>query len=293
MDVVKWKNDTTLALLDAKDMQNEGFVPEALGYLRNKVEEVNARNLEEWGCDCRKVTLGKGYIVEDTLRHTGNESWPKVEGLFLTGDLRFGEVLRILPEEDKWLLECYQEGIESWSFKGSPEMVADKVYTWYLEDVIPFVGKNTLKPAKPGDAGVDLKAMNACDVYPYGMKDAIPDVGLNEFELQAKSNNVTVVHTKLHVAIPEGYMGIIVPRSGVAIKHGVQVVNTPGIIDSGYRGEIMIGLVNHGNELYHVNKGDRVAQLIIVPFRTPSFIGVDTLGETERGVGGFGSTGIK
>lgn len=88
-------------------------------------------------------------------------------------------------------------------------------------------------------------------------------------------------------------MGIIVPRSGVALKHGVQVVNTPGIIDSGYRGEIMIGLVNHGNELYHVNEGDRVAQLIIVPFRAPSFIGVDTLGGTERGVGGFGSTGIK
>lgn len=297
METVKWKNDTTLALLDDEDAQNEDFTPDALDYLHNKVKAVNARNLEEWGCDCRKVTLGKGYIVEDTLRHTGNESWPKVEGLFLTGDLRFGEVLRILPEEDKWLLECYQEGIESWSFKGSPEMVADKVYTWYLGDAIPFVGEGegegALKPAKPGDAGVDLKAMNACDVYPYGMKDAIPDVGLNEFELQAKSNNVTVVHTKLHVAIPEGHMGIIVPRSGVALKHGIQVVNTPGIIDSGYRGEIMIGLVNHGNELYHVNKGDRVAQLIIVPFRTPSFIGVDTLGETERGVGGFGSTGIK
>lgn len=307
MKTTKWKNGTMLALLVAEDVQNEGFVPEALDYLRNKVEEVNARNLEEWGCDCRKVTLAKGCIVkeaaEDTFYNTVDGSQleeedaisDEVEGLLLTGDLRFGEVLRILPEEDKWLLECYQEGIESWSFKGSPEMVADKVYTWYLGDAIPFVGEGegALKPAKPGDAGVDLKAMNACDVYPYGMKDAIPDVGLNEFELQAKSNNVTVVHTKLHVAIPEGYMGIIVPRSGVAIKHGVQVVNTPGIIDSGYRGEIMIGLVNHGNELYHVNKGDRVAQFIIVPFRTPSFISVDTLGKTERGVGGFGSTGIK
>lgn len=305
METVKWRNDTTLALLDDKDMQNEDFTPEALDYLHNKIKEVNAKNLEEWGCDCRKVILAKGCIVkeaaEGTFYNTVDGSQleeedavsDEVEGLFLTGDLRFGEVLRILPEEDKWLLECYQEGIESWSFKGNPEMVADKVYTWYLGDAIPFVGEGALKPAKPGDAGVDLKAMNACDVYPYGMKGALPDVGLSELELQAKSNNVTVVHTKLHVAIPEGYMGIIVPRSGVAIKHGVQVVNTPGIIDSGYRGEIMIGLVNHGNELYHINKGDRVAQLIIVPFRTPSFIGVDTLGETERGVGGFGSTGIK
>lgn len=297
MKVVKWKNNTTLTLLDAKDMQNEGFVSEELDYLRNKVEEVNAKNLEEWAYDCRKVTLGNGYILEeslgDTLRNIEDDIQLKVEGLFLTGGLRFGEVLHILPEEDKWLLECCQAGIESWSFKGSPEMVADKVYTWYLEDVIPFVGENTLKPAKPGDAGVDLKAMNACDVYPYGMKDALPDVGLSELELQAKSNNVTIVHTKLHVAIPEGHMGIIVPRSGVALKHGVQVVNTPGIIDSGYRGEIMIGLVNHGNAVYHINSGDRVAQLIIVPFLAPSFISVDILGKTERGVGGFGSTGIR
>lgn len=296
MKVVKWKNNTTLVLLDDKDVQNEGFVPEELDYLRNKVEEVNAKNLEEWTCDCRKITLGKGYIIEeslgDTLRNIEDDTQLKVEGLFLTGGLRFGEVLHILPEEDKWLLEYVQSGIESWSFKGKPEMVADKVYTWYIKDVIPFVGKNTLKPAKPGDAGVDLKAMNACDVYPYGKKDMLPDVGLSELELQAKSNNVTIVHTGLRVAIPEGHMGIIVPRSGVALKHGVQVVNTPGIIDSGYRGEIMIGLVNHGNELYHINKGDRVAQLIIVPFRTPSFISVDTLGKTERGVGGFGSTGI-
>lgn len=305
METVKWKNDTTLGLLDGVGAQEDDFAPEALDYLRNKVKEVNAKNLEEWGCNCRDVVLGKGYIVkgatEDTFRGIVDESQLKsecdisdeVEGLFLSGDLRFGEVLHVLPEEDKWLLECFQAGIESWSFKGKPEMVADKVYTWYLGDVIPFVGEVTLKPAKPGDAGVDLKAMNACDVYPCGMEDALPDVGLNEFELQAKSNNVTVVHTKLHVAIPEGYVGLVVSRSGVALKHGVQVVNTPGIIDSGYRGEIMIGLVNHGNELYHVNKGDRVAQLIIVPFRTPSFIGVDTLGETERGVGGFGSTGIK
>lgn len=110
MDTVKWKNDTTLGLFDGKDMQSGGFVPEALDYLRNKVEEVNAENLEEWGCDCRKVTLAKGYIVEDTFRRTGNGSQPKVEGLFLTGGLCFGEVLHILPEEDKWLLECHPSG---------------------------------------------------------------------------------------------------------------------------------------------------------------------------------------
>lgn len=306
MQVVKWKNNTALAVLDDEDTQEAGFSADALACLRGKVEEVNAESLEEWGCNCRKVILGEGCIVkgatEDTFYNTVDESQLEAdcvistqeEGLFLTGDLRFGEVLHILPEGDKWLLECYQEGIESWSFRGKPEMVADKVYTWYVEDTpTPVVGENTLKPAKPGDAGVDLKAINACDVYPCGEEDMLPNIGLNELELQAKSNNVTIVHTKLHVAIPEGHMGIIVSRSGVALKYGVQVINTPGIIDSGYRGEIMIGLVNHGNEVYHINKDDRVAQLIIVPIKVPCFINVDTLGETERGTGGFGSTGIK
>lgn len=298
MQIIKWKNNTILAVLDNEDVQVAGFSADALACLRDKVKKFNDESLEEWGCNCRKVTLGKGCIVKgaakDAFYSTVDESQLEEEGLFLTGDLRFWEVLHILPEEDKWLLRCYQEGIESWSFKGKPEMIADMVYTWYIRDTpTPVVGENTLKPAKPGDAGVDLKAVNACDVYPCGKEDFLPDVGLNEFELQAKSNNVTIVHTKLHVAIPEGYMGIIVSRSGVALKYGVQVINTPGIIDSGYRGEIMIGLVNHGNEVYHINKDDRVAQLILVPIKVPCFINVDTLGKTERGAGGFGSTGIK
>lgn len=318
METVKWKNDTTLGLFevpgdewDAQEAAKEaalkdGFSLDDFYYLQGTVKQINDDNLQVYGFSPLEVTLYEGYIVkcgaEDTSYGKKNKRQieeqgilsERQEGLFVTCVPGFSDILHILYVGDgKYLLTCYQEGIESWSFQGKLEMVADKICAWYTNEyVIPVVGKNHLKFAKPGDAGVDLKAENECDVYPKGQQDESSE-GLSDFELQAKRNNVTIVHTGLHMAIPAGYMGIVVPRSGIALKHGIQVVNTPGIIDSGYRGEIMIGLVNHGNELYHVNKGDRVAQLIIVPFRTPSFIGVDTLGETERGVGGFGSTGIK
>lgn len=286
----------------------DGFSPYDFYYLQGTVKQINDDNLQAYGFSPFEVTLYEGYIVkcgaEDTSYGKKNKRQieergilsERQEGLFVTCVPGLSDILHILYVGDgKYLLTCYKDGAESWSFKGKLAMTADKIYDWHVSDyVIPFVGKTSLKFAKPGDAGVDLKAENECDVYPGGWQgEKGAGAGLSDFELQAQRNNVTIVHTGLHMAIPEGHMGIIVPRSGVALKHGVQVVNTPGIIDSGYRGEIMIGLVNHGNELYHVNKGDRVAQLIIVPFRTPSFIGVDTLGETERGNGGFGSTGIK
>lgn len=315
MKTVKWKNDTTLGLFEVPDNEQgaqvvqdfDGFSPYDFYYLQGVVKQINDDNLQDYGFNLYEVALYEGYTIkggaEDTfygkktkrqLAEQGILS-EQQEGLFVTGVQGFSDILHILYAGDnKYLLTCYQDGAESWSFKGKLMMVADKIYDWYNNDyAIPFIGKNSLKFAKPGDAGVDLKATNECTVYPYGYdgeKDS--NDGLSEFELQAKSNNVTVVHTGLHMAIPADHMGIIVPRSGIALKHGIQVVNTPGIIDSGYRGEIMIGLVNHGNEVYHIDKGDRVAQLIIVPFIAPAFLSVDTLGETERGDGGFGSTGI-
>lgn len=315
MKTVKWKNDTTLGLFEVPDNEQgaqivqdfDGFSPYDFYYLQGVVKQINDDNLQDYGFNLYEVALYEGYIVrgdtEDTFYGKKNKHQlaeqgilaEQQEGLFVTGVQGFSDILHILYAGDgKYLLTCYQDGAESWSFKGKLMLVADKIYDWYNNDyAIPFIGKNRLKFAKPGDAGVDLKAVNECNVYPYGYdgkKDG--NDGLSEFELQAKSNNVTVVHTGLHMAIPEGHMGIVVPRSGIALKHGIQVVNTPGIIDSGYRGEIMIGLVNHGNKVYHIDKGDRVAQLIIVPFRAPAFISVDTLGETERGDGGFGSTGV-
>jgi len=125
--------------------------------------------------------------------------------------------------------------------------------------------------AHPGDAGVDLHAR----------EDAL---------LRAGGGRV-LVPTGIAVAIPVGYMGLVVPRSGLALKHGISLVNTPGIIDSGYRGELKVVMVNTDpSDDYRVTRGDRVAQLIIQEIVSVSWRPVDELTGDDRG-GGFGHSG--
>ena len=99
------------------------------------------------------------------------------------------------------------------------------------------------------------------------------------------------VATGLAVAIPPGYEIQVRPRSGLALKYGISVPNTPGTIDSDYRGELKVILINHGNTPFEVRRGDRIAQLVLAPVVRASWLKVDELDETARGVGGFGSTG--
>ncbi|HEX8217474.1 MAG TPA: dUTP diphosphatase [Allosphingosinicella sp.] len=99
------------------------------------------------------------------------------------------------------------------------------------------------------------------------------------------------VATGFAVAIPEGYEIQVRPRSGLALKNGVTCLNTPGTIDSDYRGEVKIVLANLGQEAFHVRRGERIAQLVPAPVLKASFVDEDELGETQRGSGGFGSTG--
>ena len=99
------------------------------------------------------------------------------------------------------------------------------------------------------------------------------------------------VATGLAVAIPHGYEIQVRPRSGLALKHGITVPNTPGTIDSDYRGELKVILINHGSEPFPIARGDRVAQLVVAPVVQGSWVEVDELDDTERGAGGFGSTG--
>ena len=127
--------------------------------------------------------------------------------------------------------------------------------------------------AYPGDAGMDLRA--------------IEHVSLAPFER-------ALVSTGLAVAIPEGYAGFVQPRSGLAIKQGVTVLNTPGLIDSHYRGELKVTLINlDPNNTFEVNPGDRIAQLVIQKVENVAWNVVDSLDETERGEGGFGSSGVQ
>lgn len=124
--------------------------------------------------------------------------------------------------------------------------------------------------AKPGDAGADLSATS--------------DVSLAPGER-------ALVGTGVAVAIPRGYAGLVHPRSGLAARHGLSIVNAPGTIDSGYRGEILVNLVNLGTEPVHLRAGDRIAQLLIVPVVTAEFVPVDSLPESVRGDTGHGSSG--
>ena len=126
--------------------------------------------------------------------------------------------------------------------------------------------------ARPGDAAVDLMARD--------------DVVL------AAAGGRTTVATGVAVAIPAGYAGLVLPRSGLAARHGVTVLNTPGLVDSGYRGELRVVLVNTDpNVDYQVSRGDRVAQLLVQAVEAVAFTLVDALPGSERGGGGFGHTG--
>ena len=135
---------------------------------------------------------------------------------------------------------------------------------------IPVVG-TAPSYAHPGDAGADLSAA----------EDAILAPGERR-----------LVGTGVRVALPEGTVGMVTPRSGLAARTGLSIVNAPGIIDAGYRGEIKVCLVNlDGRDSIEIRSGDRIARLVVVPFISAAFVEVEELDVTERGFGGYGSTG--
>lgn len=127
----------------------------------------------------------------------------------------------------------------------------------------------------PTDAGADLMASEDITILPGGWS-AVP--------------------TGVKMAIPEGYVGLIHPRSGLAAKFGVTVLNAPGTIDADYRGEVKVLLINHGKDAFKISKGDRIAQIVFQEFKSAYFYtlpGNVELEQTYRGSGGFGSTGVK
>ncbi len=126
------------------------------------------------------------------------------------------------------------------------------------------------RQAHPGDAGADLCSVETVTLLPGERKD---------------------VGTGLALAIPPGYAGFVQPRSGLALKHGIMVVNSPGLIDAGYRGEVRVLLYNSGAEPVAIRVGERIAQLVVQAVEEPDFVAVTELPETVRGEGGFGSSG--
>ena len=117
-------------------------------------------------------------------------------------------------------------------------------------------------------------------------------------DLRANLEEPVVLHrrlipTGLHIALPEGYEAQVRPRSGLALKHGLTVLNAPGTIDADYRGEIGVVLINLSQEDFTINDGERIAQLVVARYEQVEFSLVETLDETERGEGGYGHTGVK
>ncbi len=127
-------------------------------------------------------------------------------------------------------------------------------------------------PAHPGDAGIDLSAAEPVHLLPGGR---------------------ATIGTGVRIALPAGTVGLVVPRSGLAARHGVTIVNAPGTIDAGYRGEIRVTLLNTDlDSAFHVSVGDRIAQLIVLPLPPVRLVPVAALPGSHRGTGGFGSTGV-
>jgi dUTP pyrophosphatase len=127
--------------------------------------------------------------------------------------------------------------------------------------------------AHPGDAGLDLVSVEAVELGP---------------------GERTRVRTGVAIELPPGHAGLVVPRSGLAARHGVTVLNAPGLVDEGYRGEVAVILLNTDREAtFRVEPGDRIAQLVVVPVAAAEPVRVDALGATARGAGGFGSTGTR
>ena len=138
---------------------------------------------------------------------------------------------------------------------------------------VPIIAPEIPVYAHPGDAGADLTSTESVRLEP-GQR--------------------ALIGTGVRIALPEGYAAFVVPRSGLAAKHGITIVNSPGTVDAGYRGEIRVSLLNtDSNAAYDVAVGDRIAQLIVMPVTRARFIPVDALDESDRGAGGFGSTGYQ
>ncbi len=130
--------------------------------------------------------------------------------------------------------------------------------------------KDGLNPETARSAAIDLRASADITIFPH---------------------KTELVKTSLNIAIPEGYVGLVCSRSGLALKKSVFVLNAPGVVDADYRGEVGVILCNLGSEDFFIKKGERIAQLMIVPYVMPAYIRVESLENTERGSGGFGSTG--
>lgn len=139
----------------------------------------------------------------------------------------------------------------------------------------------------PHAEGLALPAYQSADAAGLDLLAAVPSDTL----LVLQPGKYTMVPTGLTIALPSGYEAQVRPRSGLAAKHGITVLNSPGTVDADYRGEINVLLINHGDMPFPIKRGERIAQMVIAPVVQALLVEVASLSETDRGSGGFGSTG--
>jgi dUTP pyrophosphatase len=155
-------------------------------------------------------------------------------------------------------------------------MVLDYALTVSVNQKVPvlIVAEEGFEPiyAQPGDAGADLRS---------------------KIDAVVPANSRVLVPTGVSIALPAGFVGLVHPRSGLAHKHGITVLNAPGTVDSGYRGEISVNLFNTSKIDFEIVRGDRIAQLVIQKYEEANFVKVDRLPDSDRGQAGHGSTGKK
>lgn len=150
---------------------------------------------------------------------------------------------------------------------------------------------NTVKiRIKPLDhyQGLDLPAYETAQSAGMDLRAAVPE----DQPVTIPAGEWRLIPVGIAIALPAGYEAQVRPRSGLAARHGISCVNTPGTVDADYRGEIKVNLINHGQVDFNVKRGDRIAQMIIAPVTQGLWEVADELDETERGAGGFGSTGV-
>jgi len=140
----------------------------------------------------------------------------------------------------------------------------------------------------PHAEGIDLPFYATSQSAGMDLRAAVPE----DEPMVIEPGSVVMVPTGLQIALPVGYEAQVRPRSGLAVKHGITVLNSPGTIDSDYRGECKVILINHGKNAFSITRGERIAQMVIAAHARVDWEQRDSLDETERGAGGFGSTGV-
>jgi dUTP pyrophosphatase len=159
-------------------------------------------------------------------------------------------------------------------------------FACYLRETPP------MKPTKAAVMKISVKRLDR--ELPVPTHSHSGDAGVDLYtsiDFSIQPGDRLLVPTGLAVAVPDGHVGLVCPRSGLAVKQGISVVNAPGVVDSGYRGEVKVALINHGTDEVQFTRGSRIAQLLVMPVVEQELVEVDELAVSERDIGGFGSTG--